>query len=111
MGEPGVWVVTDELLGRGDHDVALRWHAVDGATQFSPVTNSLTVNHPNGRMLLQLQGPKDLKVTLARGEGGTSRPSGWESRYYQERLPRPTLTAQVRATLPFMITTRIFLST
>lgn len=110
LGGPGVWIVTDELMGSGEHEIALRWHVADGKTDFLPDVRSLAVYYPKSRLLLQVHGPKGLQLTEApRGVSDAMHLSGWESRYYMERTPRTTMTVKTRALLPFSIVTRIFL--
>jgi len=104
------WIVTDELLGGGEHDVALHWHLVDGESDFDPKRRSLTLRHTAGCVRLDLTAPDHAQLSLSRGESDPTCMSGWESRYYQEKAPRPTLTVRVRARLPLTLTTRITLA-
>jgi len=103
------WIVTDELIGTGEHDVALRWHLVDGVCTIERDRRSVIVAHPRGRIRLDISGPDGISFDVARGESSDGRISGWESRYYHERTPRPTLTVRARSSLPLEMTTRITL--
>lgn len=103
------WIVTDELLGQGEHDVALRWHLVDGEYKLDEAAHTLTLRHASGRIRLSIAAPGHARLTVSRGESTATHMSGWESRYYQEKTPRPTLTIQLRSALPLTLTTRIIL--
>lgn len=93
------WTITDDLLGAGEHEVALRWrlcpadwqntdglwHAAVGGTDLA-----IAVRAPWGCQLLAGQQPP---------------PEGWESLYYGRKTPAPTLLCRGRSPLPLRLTT------
>jgi len=103
------WIVTDELIGQGEHDVALHWHLVDGESELDQATRTLTLRHARGRVRLSIEAPGNAQLVVSRGQSDATYMSGWESRYYQEKSPRPTLTVRLRAALPLTLTTQIVL--
>jgi hypothetical protein len=99
--------VEDDLLGSGAHTIALRWHLVDAPLQFDEPERRLTLTLPFGTVRVSIEGPSDLRLAIHRGSSDDSSYTGWESRYYGERVPRPTLEAIGRFELPVRLVTRI----
>ncbi len=103
------WIVTDELIGHGEHDIAVRWHLVDGVCELDEAKRTLTLRHAKGCIRLAVDVPGNARLSVSRGESDAMRMSGWESRYYQEKSARPTFTVRVRAALPLTLAARISL--
>jgi hypothetical protein len=96
------YVIVDDLLGSGSHEVALRWrlapfdwHEENGAWR-APLKN--------GDVALRTISPVGLATEMCRGAEG-ARPEGWESLYYAERTAVPTLVTRGKVTLPVRLVT------
>jgi hypothetical protein len=96
------YVVVDDVLGSGIHDIALHW-------RLAPVTwlreddawHAAIASEP---FAIALTTPSEFRVELVRGKA-SPQPEGWESRYYAEKEPTPTLVARGRVTLPQRLVT------
>jgi len=99
------YFVRDELLGAGKHQVALRWRLCDDAWRQSANTFSLADGDRQYSVTIGPL-PSGFTVRLARGEE-SPRPEGWESTYYAERKPSPTIIVSGSAQLPLTLETTI----
>ena len=98
--DSGVGVVRDTLLGEGAHSVRLHWLGGPFPWKFDPANAELQLQTECG----------DFTVLLAREDGtvpaadvvaGAEDPvRGWLSRYYWDRVPAPSLAAEVREACP-----------
>ena len=98
------YVIVDDLLGSESHELALRWRLApadwqerDGAWQSTVAGLPLS---------LRLEVPKGCATRLYDGQEG-AQPEGWESLYYAEKRPVPTLVTQGRAELPCRLVTLV----
>jgi hypothetical protein len=101
------WLVTDELLGEGQHDVKLRWHLADRPFRLDATRHGVELDLPRGRMTLEVEGPRGLRTEVRRGWREGERALGWESTYYGAYTPRPTLEVIVTCSLPAQFVTRV----
>lgn len=103
------WLIRDELLGAGTHNVALRWHLADGPIAIDDGGHRVELSLPCGTVLLSVEGPGGLSMAVHRGDDTPGAVAGWVSSYYAERQPRPTVVVSGRLTLPTHLVTRIVL--
>jgi hypothetical protein len=101
------WVITDDVLGRGRHDVVLRWHLADGPFELDAARGRVDINLPCGGVLLEVERPAGFEMRVHRGVQQGGRVSGWASEYYGEMVPRPTLEVAGADDLPVRLVTRI----
>lgn len=102
------WLITDELTGPGEQAVTLRWHTLDAPFALADDDRAVLLHDSTGLIRFDFEMPDSISLTVHRGEGDEGgEVAGWESLYYGERTPRPTLILNGRATLPMKITTRI----
>ncbi|PWU25421.1 MAG: hypothetical protein C5B48_01375, partial [Candidatus Rokuibacteriota bacterium] len=99
---PRYWVIVDDLLGAGEHEIALRF-------QFAPMQVSM-VSSPwarargtTGGLLLCPFSSVPLKAELKTGEPDPIQ--GWVSPDYGQRRPAPLLVYSVVTRLPLRIAT------
>lgn len=103
------WVITDELLGSGRHNVALRWHLADGPFELDAGGRRMSIDLPCSRVRLEIEAPETLRTAVRRGERQGDTAAGWVSNYYGECAPRPTLEVAGDCSLPVRLVTRILL--
>lgn len=101
------WLITDELLGDGEHDVSLRWHLADGPFVLHTEQRWIEIEPCCFKARLKFDMPDAMRINVRRGDDAPDRVMGWQSLYYGERTPRPTVELTGRAKLPMKITTRI----
>lgn len=99
------YLVRDELLGAGRHQVALRWRLCDEAWKQDGNTFTLTDGDRHYAVTIGPL-PDGFSPRLARGEN-SPRPEGWESTYYAERKPSPTIVVSGTADMPLVLETTI----
>ncbi len=109
LSEGGDWLIRDELDGDGRQDVTLRWHLPDVAFELDEARMQLRLKLPDGPVRLVIAAPEGARMHVLRGEEGAS-PIGWQSLYYGEKSPRPTLEIRATVDLPASFTTRVILS-
>jgi asparagine synthase (glutamine-hydrolysing) len=99
------WIVVDELLGEGEHDLLLHWLLPDFPYRLKP----------DGRLLLQCEegdvslgidvcGPdvRQPQISVLRADEKSCQ--GWISRRYGEKTPALSLSANCRCRLPATFT-------
>jgi hypothetical protein len=89
--------------------VTLRWHLPDGAVQVDAAGFRVTADLACGRATLSIQGAAGLHLDVPRGTEASDRVYGWESAYYGELAPRPTVEATTIGESPVRLVTRIAL--
>ncbi|HNQ87850.1 MAG TPA: GNAT family N-acetyltransferase [Verrucomicrobiota bacterium] len=105
VGE-GFWVIVDDLVGRSAEQLDLYWHL--GVAEYELEGNQLQFRTDHGRGNLTVLSNLPAILTAAAGIDGNGR-MGWESRYYGERTPAPTLRASMRRPLPARFVTLVSL--
>lgn len=97
--------IQDELRGRGRQNVALRWRLCPGDWRQSE--NAFRLRRESFEMRIEILAiPAEMTVELVCGQTEPT-PEGWESRYYADRQPTPTIIVRGVAQLPLTIATRI----
>ncbi len=98
-----VWVIVDDLIGQGTHEVRLHWLLADRPHELLPEGRGVRLNLH--------EGPYDLRVLLAAGDtsslqlqvrrGDASSPlGGWQSLRYGSRTPAVSAAWTLRGPLP-----------
>ena len=101
------WTVIDELIGKGEQPVALRWHLADLPYEVDADSRAVAVALPCGHMRMSMDAPSAFKLTIRRGVETPDDTSGWSSRTYRQRTARPTITLSGQVGLPVTLTTHI----
>lgn len=113
------YLVIDEVVSDSNspnqipHEIALRWRLRPADWKHSPVATSTavlsaawTAVFDHDKYQIQLIAPPDASCALACGVASPA-PEGWESLYYAEKTPAPTLIARLHASLPVRFLTLI----
>lgn len=95
------WVITDDLSGQGEHDIALRWRLCPADWKYIDGLWHATVAGTD--LAIAIQAPWKCRLV----SGQESPPEGWESLYYGRKVPAPTIICQGRSSLPVRLTTWI----
>lgn len=96
----GLWIITDHFLGRGDHQLDLRWH-VDSAWHLAQADGKTArVRHVDGHEIR-------LASTAARVTPCVGGRLGWTAPEYGQLLPALTLEATEAGTAPLSVVTAI----
>lgn len=97
--------VFDQLLGSGRQTVALRWRLRPGEWRQSGNVFQQTIGERTVTVTLE-ELPAGFTVAMISGQIDP-RPEGWESLYYADRQPAPTIVIRGEAPLPLKLTTTI----
>jgi hypothetical protein len=97
----------DELAGAGKHDVRVRFHTADGDFAVLRHAQAVEVQLEVGVLRLSFGGLAGAHLDVHRGERQDARVSGWQSRYYADCSPRPTIEVAATANLPVTMETVI----
>lgn len=92
-----VFVVFDEITGRGSHEAALRWRLCDADWQRE--NDECRAEIGGDEFALRVGAADGSEISLRRGEEGPQ-PEGWESRYYAVKTAVPTVVARTARELP-----------
>jgi asparagine synthase (glutamine-hydrolysing) len=93
-----LWLIVDDLTGRGREKTRLLWHLADDAAVTEP--GRVTIRSAAGRAVLEVRSTAGMPALhLVRGGEGDI-PLGWVSLHYGERLPAPAVSASIEADLP-----------
>jgi hypothetical protein len=98
------WRIDDELLGRGSHEIAIRWRLAPG--EWANCEGAWNATLANRQLATIRVDAPSLAQAVATGELAP-RPAGWESLYYGEKTPCPSLVAAGVVVLPYKITTEV----
>jgi len=98
------YVVVDDLLGDGEHSYALRWRLCDAP--WGRGDDGWSVDVEGQRLSILVHAPAEAREELLRGQAG-EHAEGWESLYYAEKEPAPTIVTRGRASLPIRLVTVI----
>jgi hypothetical protein len=106
MGQ-SYWLVVDDVTGRGEENIELFWHLADFPCR--QADNAVTLGTPCGEVtLFVLAVPNTTNLRLVRGLDGQRR-MGWQSLYYGQRTPAPTVCACLHDRLPARFLTLVSL--
>ncbi|NIA07972.1 MAG: heparinase [Actinobacteria bacterium] len=95
------WIIVDDLLGSGKHELELFWQVCDSNYQLSD--NQLTLDTQAGAVSLAVMaGGNEISCKCFRGD---DKPFGWQSLYYGVRSPAPVLVCSTCAELPVRFVT------
>ena len=98
------WLVIDDVLGTGRHDIRLCWQL--GDVNYKLADNSATLETETGPVNIRILGTAEvLKCEVLRGD--ESKPTGWQSLYYGSRVAAPTLVVSSNTKMPARIVTLI----
>jgi asparagine synthase (glutamine-hydrolysing) len=100
-----VWVVADTISGAGSgeatHAARLHWLAGAFPFEFDAANACLSLQTPRGEFCITVLDAAGSPLEGANVVAGQSDPPrGWQSRYYGEKEPVPSLAATVRAETP-----------
>ena len=83
------WLIVDDILGRGQEKATILWNLPD--CDFSFENDLLHLSTPEGLVAIRLYCSVDPnKAVVTRGQDGQRR-LGWQSLYYGQKIPTPTL--------------------
>lgn len=92
------WLIVDDIWGRGKENATILWHIPD--YEYSLAENTLNLVTPEGPVCVTLYcSAAPNRAAVARGENKELR-LGWQSLYYGEKMPAPTLYMDVCGNLP-----------
>ncbi len=105
------YIVVDDVTGTGEHEVALRWRLFPADWKDVPMPPDERQHRWEaeiaGRMIgIAIAASQSTDKRLLCGQE-TPTPEGWESLYYAEKQPVPTIVARCRAELPVRLVTVI----
>ncbi|MDD4891574.1 MAG: alginate lyase family protein, partial [Phycisphaerae bacterium] len=103
QGSGECYEVTDTITGRGTHDVVLRWRLCDA--EWKREGWAWSADMPVGLVRIALDLPPGFEATLNSGQEDPI--EGWESLYYGEKQPAPTLAIRGRPALPATLKTTV----
>ena len=97
-----LWVVVDDLVGRGSHEAVVRWHLLDVPLSVDPAELTVALDTPAGPFGMALANAAIScdRFEVIRGRDELNRVQGFASRYYGQRLPIPTVEASWSGPLP-----------
>jgi hypothetical protein len=101
----GSITVTDQLLGRGTHEVTLHWHFAEGCEPQVEADGTLRVRHAEVELLLTCSAHAPPVLTLHRGEDEP--PLGWISRRFDRKQPIWTARFAVPLSAPARLVTQL----
>lgn len=100
------WLVVDDILGSGVHDIRLNWQLCD--VDYEQKGDSIVLKTERGVVCLTvLCWKSDSRCDCVKG--GEDGPAGWQSLYYGNRKLAPTLIYSKRADLPARLITLVSL--
>jgi hypothetical protein len=99
-----LWMVLDRIEGSGTHRVRLHW--LGGDFGFRPGVcgeASLHLETPEGAFHIAVFDGSGKPLSGDIAAGRSDPPRGWLSRYYGEKIPAPSLAAEVSERLPLTL--------
>ncbi|MBC8232322.1 alginate lyase family protein [bacterium] len=106
------WMILDDILGDGEHDVTLRWHLADVGWKVvaSGTFNAKTKFSQSdfaAQISIKVFPQVEMSIELLHGQESPE-PEGWESLYYGERQPIPVIKCSVvSSVLPLRFVTTL----
>jgi hypothetical protein len=108
FAKPEYWVVSDWLIGRGEHCFDLYFHLIPGKeTQFDPGSGSVCIGNRGepGLNIIPLH-KSDLQADVV--TGATAPIQGWVSFFSGEKQAAPTLRYRQKGTAPRQFCTLLY---
>jgi hypothetical protein len=102
-GTPPALTVTDEIQAEADHEVAIRFHAADGAEVVPTGGKSFEIRVDGGVARLTLDDVLEVDVL----SGSLDPIGGWVSRGYHRRSPSTTIVGRARTRGPLTLVCRV----
>jgi hypothetical protein len=99
------WMVVDDVLGMGIHEVGLCWQLSEA--KFKLKENFLIMDMNNGPACAVIFNSAGAKCRYFEGD---DEPPGWRSLYYGNHKPSPTLICSGRVNLPVRFVTLVNLA-
>ncbi len=96
----GLWVVIDRVTGTGPHRLRLHWLGGDFPHTYAPEDGRLTLHTPDGPFTVTVLDGSGRPAAGDVVAGRDHPPRGWQSRYYGEKIPVPSLAVTRDMTLP-----------
>lgn len=89
------WVIVDDLLGRGKHQLVARWHLADLPFRLDAQARMVTLETAAGELGIGTTGsPREpAQIVVRRGDDDPDHVQGLASSYYGEYEPIPTVEA------------------
>jgi hypothetical protein len=100
-GGDNLWLVIDDLMGTGAHDIACQWLLGSTHASFTEEKNELKWNLKDGPASLRWYAP-DFVPTVSMSDEKDA-PRGWRSRYYGLKEPALSFELASHLTLPCRI--------
>ncbi len=104
-GEARRLTAIDELMGEGEHDIAIYWHAAEWCAVRPLEEGAYAIDTRRGEIHLR----PDPRFTTEVMEGRENPPGGWVSRGYHRREPAATIVGRCRARTPIRLETEMTL--
>jgi len=104
-----VWIVVDDVMGEGEHQVVLRWHFADVAYDLDAARVGVGLHTAAGLFQVRVSAGSALpqRVEVVRGRDEPGRVQGFAAPYYGQRQAIPTLEVEYSARLPLRIVTAL----
>jgi asparagine synthase (glutamine-hydrolysing) len=97
-----VWIVADQVYGSGLHCARLHWLGGPFPYAFDESMGHLELETPSGSFSIAVLSGDGRPLSATVVAGRENKPRGWLSRYYGEKVPVPSLAAEVKAELPIV---------
>jgi len=98
------YIIIDDIVGRHLHNVAMRWRMLPADWQKHG--GGWQVNVAGQQISLTVNTPKSMNHALVKGQEAPAI-EGWESLYYCQKKPTPTLVIKGNTSLPVCMTTTV----
>lgn len=95
-----LWVVVDHVSGTGRHAARLHWLCGEFPERFDAASAELVLDTPSGPFHVAVKDAYGVPLAADVARGVEDPPRGWLSRYYGEKVPVPSLVAQVVGATP-----------
>jgi hypothetical protein len=90
--EVRILTIRDDVLARGNHDVALYFHLAEDAVVSTDRPNRYRIDIPGGTVMLEM----DAQLVVETVRGREDPIGGWVSRGYHRKVPSVTIIARGR---------------
>jgi asparagine synthase (glutamine-hydrolysing) len=100
-----LWIVADSIRGSGSHQVRLHWLGGPFPYEFDSRRGELALETSAGRFTVRVLDEMGQSLSANVAAGQEEIPRGWLSRSYGEKVPAPSLAAELNSQLPAMVVT------